>query len=90
MIKHCPKCDANYDDEFRSTICPHGTFPANDGNNAFRHQVESVGPMSEGQQCPKCKQQLLMGYGLAGGGFGPYTMCPAGCEEGFAKFEDLS
>lgn len=88
MKVYCAKCDTNYDDEFRSTVCPHMTFPANDGSNAFRHEMESEGPKSEGQPCPKCGEQLIMGFGLAGGGYGPYTHCPTGCEEGFQKFKD--
>ena len=88
MKTKCRTCYVEYDDEFRSTLCPHLTFPANDGSNAFRHQVESAGPKSEGQPCPKCGEQLIMGFGLAGGGFGPYTVCPSGCAEGFEKFPE--
>jgi hypothetical protein len=35
MIVRCKKCRLFYDDEFRTTICPHSLFPANDGNNVF-------------------------------------------------------
>jgi len=34
------------------------------------HQVEA---------CPTCKGPLQLGFGLAGGGFGPYGFCEA-CE----------
>lgn len=88
MKTKCNTCWIEYDDEFRSTLCPHPTFPANDGNNTFQHQVDSAGPKSKGQPCPKCGEQLIMGFGLAGGGFGPYTMCPTGCKEGFEKFPE--
>lgn len=37
MIIQCDKCSARFDDEFRTTICPHETFPANDGKNNFRY-----------------------------------------------------
>lgn len=31
--------------------------------------------------CPKCGAELLNGFGLAGGGYGPYVMCSAdGCD----------
>lgn len=30
------------------------------------HQVE---------RCPKCEGELMEGFGLAGGGFGPYGFC---------------
>lgn len=41
MITQCPKCTRGFDDEFRSTICPHETFAANDGKNRFAHHPES-------------------------------------------------
>jgi hypothetical protein len=42
MIIQCQKCKMFFDDEFRTTICPHDTFPANDGNNSFAHHPESL------------------------------------------------
>lgn len=41
MIVACENCMTRYDDEFRTTTCPHDTFLANDGNNNFRHYPES-------------------------------------------------
>lgn len=41
MIIMCKTCCARFDDEFRSTICPHATFAANDGHNNFAHHPES-------------------------------------------------
>lgn len=38
---HCEACGARFDDEFRTTVCPHGTFAANDGRNNFAHHPES-------------------------------------------------
>jgi len=39
----CPHgCGARFDDEFRTTVCPHETFAANDGRNNFAHHPESV------------------------------------------------
>lgn len=46
MIVDCLNCSASFDDEFRTTICPHGTFAANDGKNNFAHHPESH--LSEG------------------------------------------
>lgn len=42
MRLQCVKCNARFDDEFRTTICPHETFAANDGKNHFQHHPESV------------------------------------------------
>lgn len=41
MIIKCEHCSKFYDDQFRSTVCPHDTFSANDGQNNFRHYPES-------------------------------------------------
>jgi hypothetical protein len=41
MIIRCDTCSRYFDDEFRSTACPHDTFAANDGNNNFSHHPES-------------------------------------------------
>ena len=35
MIVRCEQCLWYFDDEFRSTLCPHAAFPANDGQNNF-------------------------------------------------------
>jgi hypothetical protein len=43
--------------------------------------------MSSGP-CPKCGSKTEMGYGLAGGGIGPYVFCTReGCDH-FEKFQD--
>jgi hypothetical protein len=42
MIIRCYKCGARFDDEYRSTICPHETLAANDGRNNFAHHPESL------------------------------------------------
>jgi hypothetical protein len=41
MIVTCSKCEARFDDEYRTTICPHETFAANDGQNNFAHHPEA-------------------------------------------------
>ena len=39
--------------------------------------------------CPKCGSETDIGFGLAGGGFGPYTYCPV-CEVVVSKSEEQS
>lgn len=41
MIVQCETCRKTFDDEFRSTTCPHNTFAANDGQNNFAHHPDS-------------------------------------------------
>ena len=31
--------------------------------------------MSEDSRCPNCGGEMTFGYGFAGGGLGPYTIC---------------
>lgn len=76
MVIICTECGVTYDDEFRTTTCPHDTFAANDGNNCFRHGVESVGPAAKGDPCPKCGQQLMYGFDRTGN---MMAHCPTGC-----------
>jgi len=57
MKVYCPQCDTRYDDEFRSTICPHDTFAANDGHNNFAHHPESLIERSD-VVCPHDSQKL--------------------------------
>lgn len=35
MIIQCEKCGMYLEDCYRTTVCPHQAFPANDGNNNF-------------------------------------------------------
>lgn len=41
MIIQCERCLMYFDDVYRSTICTHDTFLANDGSNNFAHHPES-------------------------------------------------
>jgi hypothetical protein len=41
MIAQCNDCQMYFEDCYRSTICPHETFAANDGSNNFAHHPES-------------------------------------------------
>ena len=42
MIVRCSACLLKFDDEFRSTVCSHEPFPANDGTNNFVIHYEAV------------------------------------------------
>lgn len=42
MTVYCQSCAMTFDDQFRTTICPHETFAANDGTNHFAHHPEST------------------------------------------------
>lgn len=35
MIVQCPDCKRRFDDEFRTWVCPHKAFAANNGDNTF-------------------------------------------------------
>lgn len=41
MIVKCNTCYKWFNDEFRTTICPHGAFNANDGHNNFAVHEDS-------------------------------------------------
>lgn len=92
MIRSCSDCNVVYDDEFRTTICPHEVFAANDGNNAFEIHHESKGPapaLGTFDPCPQCESPLNVGFGLTGGGYGAYTCCSkVGCNY-FNKTQEL-
>lgn len=36
---------------------------------------EGLPEMGDHDLCPECKSELELGFGLAGGGYGPYTYC---------------
>lgn len=36
FINKCIECQMWFDDRYRTTLCPHDAFPANDGNNNFK------------------------------------------------------
>jgi len=43
-------------------------------------------PKFDGVRCPKCQQPVVMGYGLMGGGIGPYWVCDTdGCDFFYKK-----
>ncbi len=75
-------------------------LPGFDGNgvtkddNAFWTTPESYcdlqAPMPPpGPPCPKCGEPTYSGFGLAGGGYGPYAYCTAeGCDY-FEKWQEM-
>ncbi len=50
-------------------------------------QIQDRRPFNKGENCPACGTETEVGYGLAGGGFGPYTYC-AKCETITSKSPD--
>jgi hypothetical protein len=42
----------------------------------------------EKDPCPKCGTQVIYGYGLMGGGIGPYRLCPNDDCDFFEKTQD--
>ena len=63
MIVRCDKCGKRFDDAYRFTICPHGTFAANDGQNNFAHHPESF---LEGRRESQIRVQLMWPWDYAG------------------------
>lgn len=77
---YCDRCEACYTDE--------------DGPEWHEDDVplfEICGggePQSKGERCAKHPESIPeMGYGLAGGGLGPYSYCPV-CYAVLSKHED--
>lgn len=66
-IFECPKCGTDIGDE--------------DGPGHHDDDVQIFGtgnptPLAQSNRCPKClSTNLEMGFGLAGGGYGPYSYC---------------
>jgi hypothetical protein len=51
MIVQCEKCQRYFEDVYRSYVCPHDAFPANDGHNNFRvHNEAYIGNTAPGEQ----------------------------------------
>lgn len=57
MIVRCKQCQMYFEDCYRSTICPHDPFPANDGNNNFEvHNDAYLSP-------EPCMDPMVKGHG---------------------------
>lgn len=41
MKVQCERCNVRFDDQFRTTVCPHDCFLANDGKNNFHVHTEA-------------------------------------------------
>lgn len=86
----CPKCGIDISDSFQEAEpdvgimaagwfcdeCNEG-FTDEDGPEHHDDDVQVFGTGSNADRCPKClTTNLEMGFGLAGGGYGPYSYCP--------------
>lgn len=40
-----------------------------------KRRIQDHKPFSESEKCPHCDKPTIVGFGLAGGGYGPYTFC---------------
>src|SRR5258708_12808844 len=62
MIVRCAECRSYFEDVYRTKLCPHETFAANDGQNRFQHHPEAylspwapggiIRPISPGEAVP--------------------------------------
>lgn len=52
-----------------------------------KRRIQDRKAFSEGERCPHCGGPTQVGFGLAGGGYGPYTYCDA-CEVVTSKSAD--
>ena len=76
---YCDACDLAVSDE-------DGYEPHDDDVQIFGAGEPSV---SFSGVCEYCRTPLEMGYGLAGGGMGPYMFCPAEtCGKTFVKSQE--
>jgi len=50
---HCDECGRDFENRYRSTLCPHRAFPANDGRNNFKTHPEAFISGGSGV-CPGC------------------------------------
>jgi hypothetical protein len=60
----------------------------NAGTTGARTEKEPLAHTSEGQGCPKCGAPTEMGFGLAGGGYGPYAYCSDDACDYFEKWQE--
>lgn len=63
MIVKCETCLREFEDVYRSYVCPHDPFPANDGNNNFEMHHDAY--LSGEQKCewPGCESAALCSSG---------------------------
>ena len=52
---------------------------------SFIGPAEGGGETPSGPPCPKCGEETADGFGLAGGGYGPYTYCTSDACDYFDK-----
>jgi hypothetical protein len=98
----CPKCGVDIGDSYQGDEPDVGISAgyycdacdlavADDGYEAHDDDVQIFGTgAGSSVRCPKClSTNLEMGYGLAGGGVGPYSYCPT-CGIVVTKSQDPS
>lgn len=99
-IFECPKCGVDIGDSYQAAdpdvgigagwfcdACNEG-YDDEDGPESFDDDVGISGGSPSADRCPKClSTNLEIGYGLAGGGMGPYSFCPR-CEVIVHKSQD--
>jgi len=58
MITRCDVCLMYFEDVYRSTICPHAAFAANDGDNYFSvHDDAYLSELPQGEEQDENQQQ---------------------------------
>lgn len=80
--KHCPKCDADLSDSYQAVgimssgyYCDACDLAIDADDEWHEDDVPSFSSIKDGF-CQHCGMPLEAGYGLAGGGLGPYMYCP--------------
>lgn len=59
MIVECETCGSKFEDEYRTYICPHEAFPANNGDNTFTvHKDAYLHNSIMTKTCPVCHGEL--------------------------------
>ena len=53
MRVNCPQCKRRFENRYRSVLCPHRAFPANDGHNNFKTHEDAYISGGSGI-CPGC------------------------------------
>lgn len=100
-IVECPKCGTDISDTYQGPepdvgiemggwFCDACDVAVGDEDGPEPHDDDVMvsGTTGGSHVCSKCLVPLEMGYGLAGGGIGPYMYCPS-CSAVTHKSQDL-
>lgn len=98
--KNCPKCDADITESYQGDdpdvgisagwycdACDEGYV--DEGDDYHDDDVMVSGTPHSSHKCIKCNVPYEFGYGLAGGGIGPYMYCPS-CSAIIHKMQDFT